>query len=308
MKNVEARILEYPDLSPAEQQAVDDYVHDHPQWAALLEDVKALDALLGDARAPDKPPHAEASDREERVRRLRALEAETEAPAAHFEALMGHPPSGRSEERSPASGRVSEPAGWGVPRPDRAARAKGGARVLRGRWVRYAAVALLAVAVLYGALFAASRLSQSDMERLALVEGDRLSVEGYGLRGMRTRSGPSETTAGDSTRLDQRYLRGLRLLRAARTSTLGLFPRYDDAQVGRAARELEAVAEDAETDSFLQLEALFFLGKARLAQGDRVGATRALRRVVTGEGRLAPEAQEILTTLYEDAAYDGPQR
>ena len=174
-----------------------------------------------------------------------------------------------------------------------------------GRWriagkVGYAAVALLVGLVLYGALFAAGRLSQSKMERLAVVEEERLRVEGYGPGETR----PGASTAADSTGLDQRYLRGLRLLRAARTTTLGLFPRYDPATLRRAQRSLEAVAREAEPGSFMQLEALFFLGKVRLAQGDKAGATEALRNVVAGGGRLGPEAQDLLTQLYEDAAYE----
>ena len=356
MENIEERILQYPDLSPEEQRAVEAQIRDHPGHAALLADIKALDRLLASARAldgaPDEPgtlddealAHFLASPRRgerpaaledalgrieaalgeaeagsplhERAtalaQRLRALDEQTQDTAAHFAVL--------SEGSSTEAEAVAEPAGsWGAEdpdakasgaegrprgasdRPSRARKARS-SRPLR-RWGRYAAAAVLAVGVLYGALFAASRLSQSQMERLALVESDRLSVEGYGLRGMRTRGGRSPA---DSARLDRRYLRSLRELRAARTSTLGLFPRYDAAALRRAARELEAIAQAAEPRSFIQLEALFFLGKARLAQGDRSGATQAFRKVVAGGGRLAPEAQDILTQLHEDAAYDGP--
>lgn len=172
------------------------------------------------------------------------------------------------------------------------------------RWARYAASLVLALAVFYGALFAGSRLTQPEMERLASIDGDRLSIEGYGLQGMRMRG--SSPAPADSASLDARYLRSLRLLRGARTTTLGLFPRYDEAALHRAERQLDAVAREAEGGSFVQLEALFFLGKARLALGDKAGATKAFRQVVLGGGRLAPEAQQILEALYEDAAYDGP--
>ena len=141
------------------------------------------------------------------------------------------------------------------------------------------------------------------MERLAQLEDHRLQVEGYAPRA--ERSGADDSSA-DSTALSQQYLRALSQLRAARTTTLGLFPRYDAQQLRRAEQALEGVAEAAEAGSFVQLEALFFLGKTRLAQGDRAGATQALRKVVVGGGRLAPEAQEILTALYEEAAYEGP--
>ena len=371
MNDVEERILHYPDLPEAEREAVDSYVSDHPEWAPLLDDIKALDGLLDQAR-----PHASAADTTENgarqyddetlvhflatpragtlpsalqktfeqieaaleetdedsaalrercsnlARRLQALDEEGKPPEAHFEALTGH----RLESSSPSHALASAASAEATPsnttandadpdaRPAPSAQATSDAPGGQSLWslfrpltwprgVRYATAVALAALVLYGALFAVSRFSQSEMEHLAQVEGDRLSIEGYGLNEMRMRG---SAAASDSSNLDQRYLRSLRLLRRARTTTLGLFPRYDTEQLRRAERQLEAVAQEAEAGSFVQLEALFFLGKARLAQGDKAGATQALRQVVTGGGRLAPEAQRILTQLYEDAAYDGP--
>jgi hypothetical protein len=336
MNDLEARIVQYPDLPPAEQQAVEDEVEGRPEQAALLAEVKALDRALKAAGAFGPASSAEVLDDEvwarflasprsgetgppafdrlaavleeaeegtalhERcvalARRLRALEAESTDPAAHFEALAGEPP--------PTADDLSEAGGQPPPRANERVAEPAAAR---WRYARYAALAAAVVLVLYGALRAASRLSQSPMERLARVEGERLSVEGYGLRDLRLRgdaAASSSDTAAAS--LDERYLRGLRALRAARTSTLGLFPHYETKPLRRATRTLRAVAQEAEPGSFVQLEALFFLGKARLAQGDRAGATRAFRRVVAGGGRLAPEAQEILGALHEEAAYDGP--
>lgn len=349
MNDLETRIVQYPDLAPVEQQAVEEEAAGRPEQAALLAEVKALDRALEAAGALGPVPSAEDLDDEalarflaaprsgsdppafERLaealeeaeeesalrercaalaRRLHALEAESTDPAAHFEALAGDPseelPEAGGHSENGNTGRVAEPVP-GRPLARLADEEEGAARpASRWRYARYAAVAVGAVLVLYGALWGGSRLSQSKMERLARVEGERLSVEGYGLRDLRLRGGEAASSDTSAASLDERYLRGLRGLRSARTSTLGLFPRYQDEPLRRATRMLQTVAREAEPGSFVQLEALFFLGKARLAQGDRAGATQALRRVVAGGGRLAPEAQEILGALHEGAAYDGP--
>jgi hypothetical protein len=273
------------------------------------------------------------------TRRLRTLDRQSTDARAHFAALTGHdlasshpdspsprdtseetggyahpddgPPDRRVEE--PSRARATEARREDRREADRDAeerRTPGGRLWRPAAWpkaVRYAGAAVLAVVVLYGTLRATSRFSQSQMERLASVEGERLRVEGYTGGGLRLRDGgaASPSASADSSSLDQRYLRALRTLRAAQSTTLGLLPRYDAEGLRRAERRLEAVVADAEAGSFLQLEALFFLGKARLGLGNKAGATRALRRVAADGGRLTPEAQDILKTLYEDAAYDG---
>jgi hypothetical protein len=314
MEDLEERILQYPTLSRAERQAVEERVAERPEQAALLADVKALDRLLGAARPVETPRGPGDLNEEGRARCLHALSGESADPAAHLEAWARDPAEedsgARNDEQSnagkdgssarppePAAGRPARRSEEAGPSADDEARSTS-----RWRYARYVAVAAGVVLVLYGALWAASRFSQSPMERLARVEGERLSVEGYGR--MREGGSPADTAASAS--LDERYLRGLRTLRDARTAPLGLFPRYEAEPLRRATRTFRAVAREAEAESFVQLEALFFLGKARLARGDRAGATRAFRRVVAGGGRLAPEAQEILGTLHEEAAYDGP--
>jgi hypothetical protein len=278
------------------------------------------------------------------AKRLRALEEQSADAPDHFASLTGHdvspsngyarPDDTRPDDTRPddadAPGRVEEPTRAAQTSTTTArARKREADRTAERRtpgtprlwppaaWpkaARYAGAAALAVLVLYGGLRAAGRLSQSKMERLASMEEERLRVEGYpgGSESLRLRGGAASESSSessspaDSSRLDQRYLRALRSLRAARTTTLGLFPRYDAEALRRAEGRLEAVVEEAQAGSFLHLEALFFLGKARLAQGDKAGATRALRRVAGGGGRLTPEAQDLLNALYEDAAYDGP--
>ena len=124
--NIEAKILEFPDLSPDEQAEVEAYVADHPSWESLLRDVKRLNAWAEDARLLRDPHHKEAialyavaqrmhpdyisselqpvfeeierlldTDAEvrrlydEATRRLDDLEAAFD-PVSHFESLTGH--------------------------------------------------------------------------------------------------------------------------------------------------------------------------------------------------------------------------
>lgn len=186
----------------------------------------------------------------------------------------------------------------GADRPDEAG-VEGRAR--RSRVVGWAAAtAVLGLAALYGVLYVGSRLAQPETARLAALDADEMDVEGYSLQSAGSRA------AGGGASPDALYLRALGHLREAPVSTLGLFPRYDEGELERAATLLARVGREAEPGSFLQLEAAYYLGKARLAQGDRAGATQALKRVIAGEGRQASEAAHLLQELHAEAAYDGP--
>lgn len=318
MPELEDDILRYPTLSPERQREVEERVEAHPEWAPLLREAKALGRLMQEARrfreeppsddvvayyliAERTDPHAIPADLEaavERVkthieehpeaqerlaafeRRMREIEEKTEDPAAQFERLTGRTLSHDEEASARDSGRT--------PAPDREP-----ARIyqLAGRWSRRAAVAALVLAVLYGVLFWAGRAAQPETERLAALSEEELAVEGYSLR---TRS-KAETL--DSASVDAVYLRGLGALREARTTTLGLFPRYDEENLQQAEQMMEEVVSRAKPDSFLQLEAYYFLGKARLAQGKVAEARQAFQEVVAGQGRKTSEAQSILKEL-----------
>lgn len=134
---------------------------------------------------------------------------------------------------------------------------------------------------------------QSDLERLAAFDAGELEVVGYHMRSPHA-GGPRVDVSSDRL-----YFRALATLREVRTTTLGLFPRYDPERLTEAARLLEEVARGEEDGSFLQLEASFLLGKVRLAQGDLPGARAAFGAVVRGRGRQAEEASEILSALEE---------
>lgn len=339
MNSPEERILAYPHLSPEEKRRVEAYVEEHPKWGPLLQDVQALEELAHDVQRLDELPRGdevlatyvvaqhlysdaipsslrevfdrlearmETDDqlrmRYEEVRsHLETLDAEFD-PRSHFEQLTGHTlaqdaeaeesGSAEHEERDerPPSRTVREPA---EPSRTPSERVSTGILSAAGRW---AVAAVTVVAVAYGVLFLASRLSQDPLDRLASVEVGQDVLESYQVR---TRS---VAPAPGSTSVDQTYLQGLRALRGARTTTLGLFPRYDSEKLQRAERLLSTVAERAEDGSFLQLEALFYLGNVQLAQGDVEQARSNLKIVVQLEGRRAEEAYQTLKELQQEVA------
>lgn len=330
MEEIEQRILEYHQLPPDEREAVEAYVDTHPEWATLLNDVKTLSALAGRARLFESPHssddalahfvvarHVHRGDLspamqdvfaslETRLRTDADLKARYDAmrarlqrvagtmdPVAHFEELTGRSLGGSagSEPERVAEGREPKPlASDRPPRPSETSLAR---RIKQGsQWLGLAAVAL---AALYGTLFLASEWSQGPVEELSLIAMSETELEGYSIR---TRSAPADAEAAST---DAIYRRALHRLQEAQTSTLGLFPRFEASGLRSAEGLLQQVVEQEETNSFLQLEAYFFLGKVHLAQGELDAARVDFKRVVAGEGRRAAEASTILTRLQEVA-------
>lgn len=339
MTSPESRILAYPHLSSDEQQEVEAFVNDHPEWASLLRDVQALESLAREAqRIGDLPPDDEvlatfamadtvyadaipASMRapfeqiearlEEddalraRYRHIRGhLEALDAAfdPCAHFEQLTGHAVQVDAEASSLASSpNVDEASDASTRTVEEPAMSYGAVVDRMATWLfagpgRRAVAALMVVALVYGALFVGSRWMQDPLDRLASVEVDPAVLDSYQIR---TRSA---VPSPGSTSVDQSYLDALRVLTDARTTTLGLFPRYTPDSLQRAERLLTTVVQRAETGSFLHLEALYYLGNVHLAQGNVETARSALKVVVQREGRRADEAYQILTELQQDVA------
>lgn len=311
MDNIEQNILQFGELSPDEQRAVEAYVDAYPAWQPLLEEVKALEALRRDMRllhADDDealayyvvarhfgidvsaPLQRVFEGIETRLARDAALRERHEALARRLEDIAsGLDPVAQFEQLS------------GFRIPSESERGDGAARVDRGalrsfrRWevVRWAAAAVLMAVVLYGGLFATSHLVQSDAERLALVNLSEAEIEGYQtvLRG--------STEVGSDPSTEALYLEALHTLRGAQITTLGLFPRYDDQKLAQAETLLQQVIEREESHSFLQLEAHFFLGKVHLAQGKIEAARSNFETVAVCEGHRTSEAVEILTELKE---------
>ncbi|NBB87417.1 MAG: hypothetical protein GVY12_14510 [Bacteroidetes bacterium] len=322
MDAIKEKILVFHSLSADEQAAVRTYVAEHPEWEpalALAEDLtdllQAAQGLTAEPPSQDMLAHllvAEASGAEPLppamadawaraeealaadpayrehyealVARLKALSAEAD-PAAHFARLSGHTVEPAAQEPAAASRANDRP-------PTR--------RGLLHSPVRFVLATVACILVVYGALWGVSELTTPTHERLAAIDTDELYLEGFNRAAMR--SGNEAASAASSP--DALYLQALEQLRGARTSILGLFPRYDDAALSEAEGLLNEVIAAEEVGSFVQLDAYYFLGKIHLARGDKPAAREALLRVVRGEGRNARAASDILQHLAADEAYD----
>jgi len=329
MENVEEQILSYPHLSADKQREVEAYVEAHPEWASLLQDVRAIESL---AQSVDEGisssallqtyvvvqhvhPEEASPELQEAFRRLeqkmeenpdlreraeaaqqRLEEAEAAVdPVAQFEELTGHSLAAEAESAS-ASAETTTDAREPAP-------VRGAVRSLRSfvdellrlpLAVRAAGAAVALLIGTYAVLFAASEASQSTLDRLAAVDVSNQVVDNYTSTATR-----SAVPSKDTLTADQLYVDALTAVREARTSTLGLFPRYNSKALNRAERLLKNVLDRTEPGSFLALEARFYLGKVDLAQGQIEPARSHFNTVIQREGRMAAEARNILKMLNE---------
>jgi TolA-binding protein len=331
MQRVEEQILAYPHLSAEKKREVETYVEEHPEWSALLEDVRVIESLAGKVKTESISdalvttyvtvqrlhPESVPAGLEEAFRRLEreldgnpVLQEQVEAardrlataeaavdPVAHFRELTGHAldadeKSARAEAGADDRDPVSPRSGASAPGiVDRLLRLPLALRVAG------AAVALLLGA--YATLFVASEASQSTLDRLAAVKVSNQVVDNYASTATR-----SAVPSPDTLTTDQLYVDALTAVRQARTSTLGLFPSYDSEKLDRAEQLLTQVLNRTEPESFLALETQFYLGKVLLAQGRVEDARSRFRTVVEREGRMAPEARDILDALRNEYPAD----
>ncbi len=231
--------------------------------------------------------------------RLKALTRGGESPRTQFERLTGHrlgqepAAAGHPPQREPADlapGPAPEPdsqpersRSWRPSVTDRRAVPL----LRRVSLPRFALAASLLAGLLYGGLFLASQSSVSPTERLAGLSEVSAEFEGLRLRG----------SDGPVNPVMDRYAEALATLRAARSSTLGLFASYDPNGLREAAALLEEAASLGEPDGPMTLEAWFLVGKIRLHQGNVEAAREALQTVVDRRGPSAPDAQRLLDAL-----------
>ena len=236
--------------------------------------------------------------------RLYALTAEAESPRAQFERLTGtRLKSNRLRSRRLTDGprendlpddELAEvpPVRPAQPAPDRrpqswraTVRASTSVPFLhRYSPARLALAASVLLAMLYGGLFLAGGAAQTKLQRLANLDDVPAAYEGLRLRGM---DGAMDPTA-------ERYAAALDHLNAARSTTLGLFPRYDAARLDTTLHLLHEVTEFDEPSGALGLEAWFLIGKVLLHQGAVEPAREAFLIVVERQGPSAPDAQRLL--------------
>ena len=326
MNDVEEKILSYPHLPVDRKREVEAYVESHPEWAPLLQDVRSIEHLSAN-RQSDLPSDAllatyvtvqylhpggveglsprlqEAlSEIDARIENEETLRLEVEAarrrlkeaeaavdPVSQFEALTEHT---LDEVSNPEWAENPEPASVG---PQDTSSSLWEIFLNLPRLAQYGAVAATLLVVAYGGLYGVSQTTQSTLDRLATVEVSDQVVESYADTNLRSPAPESEASS-----VDEQYLAALSILRRARTSTLGLFPRYDPDALTLAEQRLGQVLEQVEPDSFLALEAHFYLGKIALAQEDVDAARSHFKTVVKQDGRQAREAYDILKTLQQE--------
>ncbi|MEM6325977.1 MAG: hypothetical protein AAF791_02560, partial [Bacteroidota bacterium] len=216
------RLRDYAVLSSEERAALDAEAASDPDVADAWTEAKALAALTEAARAPDDlaarvvDEHLgygtivgdlEAASLRSEVARLGT---EAEDPAAQFERLTGHTLPDASPPVS-SDGSIGRPPRLATDRPA----AHGAPTRRRVRGLAYALVGLLAV---YGMAFAGSSLATPERARVAHVSDVSDSFR---------------PTRG--AEIMDRYAEAVDLLESARRSTLGLFPRYDEATLEQAA-------------------------------------------------------------------------
>lgn len=321
--NLRDELDRYPDLTPDERRQVDARVStEAPEHAGDLAWMQRLADLLAGLRSDrvgtihiddETVAHLVASEliggpqtravgevwnymreRMERDGDLRArvdsarahaerIERASEDPIAAFERLSGHSlsaPKPTTERAAPHRRAADRPSA----RPSKAS------RPLRTAFARYALMVAFVLVGLYGVLGIASRSSLSELQQMGVPGSsiDQLARE-------QVFRGDVRVPGADSN--DARYRQAVHLIRDARETTLGLFPRYDNAKLDQARALLQTIRETEQDNSFLHLEALYLLGKTMLLQEDADDAQIVFTELNERGTRYAEEVQRILATL-----------
>ena len=314
MEGILDQLAAYPDLSPAEREAVQAYVREHPEHRKAFAESRLFASWLAAGRSADGLPLIPGEIADYVVAQhfgAEPLPAEGVARAARVEsALQEHPELERRsrEMKQHLAFVVSEsedavaqferltgrPIAIDLPKPKRkATRAadRQPVRVAAQRPLRMAVLAVVGMAALWAALFVAGQASLSPYERWADL--DELPAVYDGM----TRSRPSDPASSTTA-----YAAAVERLRSARSAPLGLFPDYAADELTAIIADLEKViAMERSEDELLALEARFLIGKIRLYQGQPEEAEAALRYVVLKDGPSAPEARQLLGKLSASA-------
>lgn len=318
-------LLDYDSLPPAQRGATDRHLAAHPKDLGVVELGRRLrelqraaahgepldDALLAHVlvttRADPRPElHAlveqrlaalpdvpDLSDRLARLtERLGLLEDALPSPEAHFEQLTGLSLTPKATDSNghpaPRPARPRHTDGLADRSADRPAARRPASRT--GSHLRFAATFLILLVAGYGALALVSATSIPPHERLAaLSEVDAPAPP------IRMRGAPSSLTERSEALAE-----AVSEVRAARSATLGLFPRYDEARLARAEALLNQVIAPAPDDT-LSMEAELLLGRIALHRSEVERARDHLQRVVAQGGPGATEAAELLRALDREA-------
>lgn len=171
------------------------------------------------------------------------------------------------------------------------------------RWpvaLQWTFAAIFFAGCLAGALLGIDRLTRSPLDAFAAVEASETRIEGY-------RMGASDVVAdSDSASADRLFLQALVKLREARSTTAGLFPRYDADALVEAQTYLQEAIDAAEPGSFVGLEARFFLAKSYLAEENVQDARAQLQILARRDSRRAAESVKLLQDLQRVAPVEEP--
>lgn len=327
MDAIEHLLLNYDALTPAERAEAEAYLADHPGARALVEEGRALYAVLEQAarsggEVPDPesvaryvlsrhasrhplPPDLAALGRrvEASLRshpeverqfsimrdRLRTLADGAESPRSQFERLAGY-----SLDSAPEADPVpSEPDAPPIPQ-DRSRSWRAPSRapdprplLRRVPFTRLALAASFLLALAYVGLLLASNATRTEFERLADLESVPSEYEGLRLRGVDGLMDPAA----------ERYAAALDRLNEARSTTLGLFPSYDEAGLDTTLHLLQQVTTLDGPSAALGLEAWYLIGRILLYQGNADAARAAFQIVVERQGPSTPDARRMLHAL-----------
>ncbi len=219
--------------------------------------------------------------------RLGLLDAHTpdEALDERIERLVGHAPlTDEPPETASAEARRTHRAPKRRAAAERPAAAPPRAR--RGLMTRALAVLGALVVVVYGGLYQfGPQFQHTPGERARIAVADLADLPSY--TPLVTRGSEADTLAG---RLDT----ALDAVAGARRTTLGLFPRYDDARLSAAATRLAALIGASAPSTSVSQEARFALARVRLYQHRDAEAVRLLGALVREQSYRAPEARRLI--------------
>lgn len=261
---------------PVSRDDVATYVADRALGLAPA-DAERIEAAL----RTDADLRAHADHVRERMARLAAPRAATESPDARFERLTGQTltPDGPADSVAPVAlrspDRTARPADRAAAAPPRASRVSTGRRVL---------VLAAAVLVAYGGLAIGSAAQRTERDRL--IDLDDLATYA-----------PMQVRGGETDSLAERLDVALDGVAEARRTTLGLFPRYDDAALDGVAGQLAAISAEANSGSAVSQEARFALARIRLEQNRDAEAVRLLGALVREQSYRASEARRLLDAV-----------
>ncbi|MEM6644821.1 MAG: hypothetical protein AAF730_01070 [Bacteroidota bacterium] len=303
---------DYLDLSNAERAALRRYVDAHPELSGDLTAVEMIDRM---ARAVGTVYGAtEAAGNDEVLRYLvytRMLQPGVPSPlaplwtamdaraaaepsfAARLEALQQSLQDAEPEVDAVAqferlsTHRLTQ----GAPsRLDRAPRRS--ARASTRRVWRWTGAALAMLIGVYGALFTVSQVQESAVQQLAVLGSAALGDSAAG-----PTRGIVMPPRNEAISTDELFRQATRMLRNARSTSLGLFPQYNPDSLAESIVALEAVISREEDDSFYIGQAHFVLGQAYLLLDDADAAQASLEAALSSGAHSATLAQEQLDVL-----------